>query len=157
MLLRMLCASRPATYSHSSSVPSRPLHACPARPSARRLRRPRLYYSPHTPFSLHLSHLSRPPCPTQSERNGDLPTRHIVVARGRFRALVMLVWNSPRREGMLPAGDKRGNWNVTWFPADVWPGLGMYFPRLRKRGLSVCPGMKRRELEGRRFHRGRGT
>ena len=38
----------------------------------------------------------------------------------------MLVWNSPRREGMLPAGDKRGNWNVTWFPADVWPGLGMY-------------------------------
>ena len=38
---------------------------------------------------------------------------------------LMLVWNSPRREGMLPAGDKRGNWNVTWFPADVWPGLGM--------------------------------
>jgi hypothetical protein len=36
------------------------------------------------------------------------------------------VWNSPRREGVLPAGDKRGNWNETWFPADVWPGLGMY-------------------------------
>ena len=49
-LLRMLRASRPATYSRSSSVPSRPLHACPARPSARRLRRPRLYYSPHTPL-----------------------------------------------------------------------------------------------------------
>jgi hypothetical protein len=31
----------------------------------------------------------------------------------------MLVWNSPRREGGLPAGDTRGNWNVTWFPADV--------------------------------------
>ena len=63
-------------------------------------------------------------------------------------AASLLVWNSPRREGMLPAGDIRGNWNVTWFPADVWPGLGMYFPRLRKRGLSVCPGLKRRELKG---------
>ena len=71
----------------------------------------------------------------------------------------VLVWNSPRREGVLPAGDKRGNWNVTWFPADVWPGLGMYFPRLRKRGLDVCPGLKRRELElgRRRFHRKRST
>ena len=45
--------------------------------------------------------------------------------RWTFRGLV-LVWNSPRREGMLPAGDKRGNWNVTWFPADVWPGLDVY-------------------------------
>jgi hypothetical protein len=34
-------------------------------------------------------------------------------------ALQMLVCNSPLREGVLPAGDKRGNWNVTWFPADV--------------------------------------
>ena len=49
-LLRMLRASRPATYSRSSSVPSRPLHACPARPSARRLRRPRLYYSLQAPI-----------------------------------------------------------------------------------------------------------
>ena len=57
------------------------------------------------------------------------------------------------------AGDKRGNRNVTWFPADVWPGLGMYFPRLRKRGLGVCPGLKRRELElgRRRLHRKRST
>jgi len=72
---------------------------------------------------------------------------------------LLLVWNSPRREGVLPAGDKRGNWNVTWFPADVWPGLGMYFPSLRKRGLGVCPGLKRRELElgRRRFHRKRST
>jgi hypothetical protein len=31
----------------------------------------------------------------------------------------VLVWDSPRREGVLPAGDNRGNWNVTWFPADV--------------------------------------
>ena len=48
---------------------------------------------------------------------------------------------------------------MTWFPADVWPGLGMYFPRLRKRGLGVCPGLKRRELElgRRRFHRKRST
>ena len=29
------------------------------------------------------------------------------------------MWNSPRREGVLPAGDKRGNWIVTWFQADV--------------------------------------
>ena len=76
-------------------------------------------------------------------------------ANGCLAVFLLLVWNSPRREGMLPAGDIRGNWNVTWFPADVWPGLGMYFPRLRKRGLGVCPGLKRRELElgRRRFHR----
>ena len=49
------------------------------------------------------------------------------------------MWDSPQREGVLPAGDKRGNWNVTWFPADVWPGLGMYFPRLRKRGAKRVP------------------
>ena len=52
-----------------------------------------------------------------------------------------------------------GEPNVTWFPADVWPGLGMYFPRLRKRGLGVCPALKRHELElgRRRFHRKRST
>ena len=31
----------------------------------------------------------------------------------------VLVWDSPRREGVLPAGDNRGNWNVTWLPTDV--------------------------------------
>ena len=41
-------------------------------------------------------------------------------------AVYLLVWNSPRSEGMLPAGNNRGNWNVTWFPADVWLGLCMY-------------------------------
>jgi hypothetical protein len=34
-------------------------------------------------------------------------------------AALLLVWDSLRREGVLPAGDNRGNWNVTWFPADV--------------------------------------
>ena len=43
---------------------------------------------------------------------------------GRLLELVttlggVLVWDSPRREGVLPAGDNRGNWNVTWVPADV--------------------------------------
>jgi len=38
----------------------------------------------------------------------------------------VLVWNSPRREGVLPAGDKRGNWNVTRFPAVMGPGLDVY-------------------------------
>jgi len=31
----------------------------------------------------------------------------------------VLVWDGPRREGVLPTGDNRGNWNVTWVPADV--------------------------------------
>jgi hypothetical protein len=90
----------------------------------------------------------------------------------------VLVWNSPRREGVLPAGDKRGNWIVTWFQADVlhdlmvivymttWSSILVFmtrtwrvFPRLRKRGLRVCPGLKRRELEleRRRSHRERST
>ena len=47
----------------------------------------------------------------------------------------VLVWDGPRREGVLPAGDIRGNWNVTLVPADVLPGLG------------TDPGLKRRELE----------
>ena len=47
----------------------------------------------------------------------------------------VLVWDGPRREGVLPAEDIRGNWNVTLVPADVLPGLG------------TDPGLKRRELE----------
>jgi hypothetical protein len=31
----------------------------------------------------------------------------------------LLVWNSPQCEGVLPAGDNWGNWNVTWCPADM--------------------------------------
>jgi hypothetical protein len=31
----------------------------------------------------------------------------------------VLVWDSPRREGVLPAGDIWGNWNVTLVPTDV--------------------------------------
>jgi hypothetical protein len=31
----------------------------------------------------------------------------------------MLVWDSPRREGILPAGDIRGNWNVTLVLTDA--------------------------------------
>ena len=45
----------------------------------------------------------------------------------------VLVWNSPRREGMLPAGDERGNWNVTWFPVDVWPARHV-FPEAEETG-----------------------
>ncbi len=41
------------------------------------------------------------------------------VFQGDGAIFFLLVWNSPRREGVFPAGDKRGNWNVTWFPADV--------------------------------------
>jgi len=38
--------------------------------------------------------------------------------RLRTRVL-MLVWDSPRREGVLPAGDIWGNWNVPLVPTDV--------------------------------------
>ena len=50
----------------------------------------------------------------------------------------VLVWNSPRREGMLPAGDERGNWNVTWFPADVWPARHV-FPEAEETGNRRVP------------------
>ena len=50
----------------------------------------------------------------------------------------LLVWNSPRREGMLPAGDERGNWNVTWFPADVWPARHV-FPEAEETGARRVP------------------
>ena len=32
---------------------------------------------------------------------------------------LLLVWDSPLHEGVLPTGDIRGNWNVTLVPTDV--------------------------------------
>ena len=64
--------------------------------------------------------------------------------------MLLLVWDSPRLEGVLPAGDIRGNWNVTLVPADVCLGLGMC-PGAEETGLSAYPGLKRRELERWRF------
>jgi len=44
----------------------------------------------------------------------------------------VLVWDSPRREGVLPAGDIRGDWNVTLVPA-VWRvGGTRHVPRAEK-------------------------
>ena len=46
-------------------------------------------------------------------------TSHSRPSRSNPVYAVMLVGDSPRREGVLPAGDIRGNWNVTLVTTDV--------------------------------------
>jgi hypothetical protein len=55
----------------------------------------------------------------QEKKKGNEEEQLNALVREHVEQLEVLVWNSPRREGVLPAGDERGNWNVTWFPADV--------------------------------------
>ena len=72
------------------------------------------------------------------------------------------MWNSPRREGVLPAGDT-GELERDVVSGGRVAGTRHVFPEAEEtgeeRGLDVCPGLKRRELElgRRRFHRKRST
>ena len=70
----------------------------------------------------------------------------------------LLVWNSPRREGVLPAGDT-GELERDVVSGGRVAGTRHVFPKSEETGLGVCPGLKRRELElgRRRFHRNRST
>ena len=73
-------------------------------------------------------------------------------------AVELLVWNSPRREGVLPAGDT-GELERDVVSGGRVAGTRHVFPESEETGLGVCPGLKRRELElgRRRFHRKRST
>ena len=75
-----------------------------------------------------------------------------------MRVEVLLVWNSPRREGVLPAGDT-GELERDVVSGGRVAGTRHVFPESEETGLGVCPGLKRRELElgRRRFHRKRST
>ena len=72
--------------------------------------------------------------------------------------MVLLVWNSPRHEGVLPAGDT-GELERDVVSGGRVAGTRHVFPKSEETGLGVCPGLKRRELElgRRRFHRNRNT
>ena len=80
--------------------------------------------------------------------------RHVAL----ISRVELLVWDSPRREGVLPAGDT-GELERDVVSGGRVAGTRHVFPKSEETGLGVCPGLKRRELElgRRRFHRNRST